>query len=75
MKETKLPQIKTAKAILEIVYENYGLNGENPEGDVIIVNVISKNIERAIAKFRSTLPKSLEYQIIAVHKSEYELIM
>jgi len=55
MKETKqtqkMKQKIPGKAIFEIVYENYGLNGENPEGDVIIVNVISKNIERAIAKF------------------------
>jgi len=63
------------KAIFEIVYENYGINNKYPEGDTVIVDVVAKSIEKAIAKFRSSLPKSLEYQIIAVHKSEYELIM
>ena len=61
--------------MFSITYESYGINGEEPEGDFINVIVIAGNIEDAIHKLRSHLPKSLEYAIRNVENEDYEVIL
>jgi len=63
------------KRAYEITYENYGLNGEDPEGETIIVVVIAKSLEKAIQKFRGSLPKSLDYKIHMVELDLAEVIV
>jgi len=58
----------------EITYDNYGINGDNTEGETIVVLVIAKSIEKAIQKFRASLPKSLEYTILVVELDLAEVI-
>ena len=58
----------------EILYEDFGLNGTNKaEGKSVIV--IAGSIEKALRKFRSSLPKSLVYEIVAVEVSEFKVIL
>ena len=63
------------KKAYEIQYESYGLNGEQPEGEGIVVIVIAGSIEKAISKFRKSLPKSLTYDIVNVEVDPAEVIM
>ena len=63
------------KKVYRILYENYGINGEDPEGITIEVDVVAGSMEKAIRKLRSSLPKSLEYNITIVEESESEVIL
>jgi len=62
------------KNCYRIFYEDYGLNGElDVKG--IEVNVVAGSMEKALRKFRSSLPKSLEYKIVIIEKSESQVIL
>ena len=61
--------------IYEVIAESYGINGENTEGDTYISAVAAKNMMKALQKFRSNQPKSLEYEIITIELAYDNVIL
>ena len=63
------------KRLYKIEYESYSMFGEDTEGTVIKVSVISNTMERALKKFRETLPKNLHYTITYIKQSPYGIVL
>ena len=66
---------ETRKKLYITYYDSFGLNGDNPEGTMIEVNIIAGSMEKAIKKLRSSLPKSLEYIITSIEESDAAVII
>jgi len=63
------------KRVYKVLYECYGINGEDTEGTSIEVDVVAGSMEKALRKFRSSLPKSLQYEITIVEVSSSAVIL
>ena len=57
-----MDKLGNEKKVHEIIYISYGIVGEDEEEQKVSL-VVAKTVEKAIAKFRGSLPKSLRYEI------------